>query len=90
VRTPCRARIPPQRSPGRGCEKIEPGGQYVRKPVLGFSHILQVLVRFFHSLGVHERDRRWVLRLDSGRRRPLQRTSARRDRGSSVSPRWRV
>ena len=22
----------------RGCEKIEPGGQCVRKPVLGFSH----------------------------------------------------
>ena len=27
---------------GEAVKKIEPGGQYVRKPVLGFSHILQV------------------------------------------------
>jgi len=31
-------RVPTQ----RGCEKIEPGGQCVRKPVLGFSHTLRV------------------------------------------------
>ena len=33
----------------RGCEKIEPGGQCVRKPVLGFSHTphAQICVTLF-------------------------------------------